>query len=485
MARHLLALPAAKDGHGPMILDILFAFGLLLTPASQLRVAGLPVGPGELCLIIWVTLILGREAARASFVLTPALSRLLLFWSLFTLAQSLGTLTAKLIGDEHDSEWFMHDVMAYPLLAAISCLSVVGPRSRARLRRVTWLLCGLGTPVIVAQLADAWGLYDLPSVDPMWWDQFRGWSSNPHQLAVLCMVLGFLSFHLAETSTAPGARIGALACAIIPIYTGRITGSDSFTLILVLAGPIFLAFKCRTWLFSRARQISFRSAFAWVIVLALPGLVISIAPLAYSIAVEARDLAKSMARENPEQTREKTELRFELWSQAVRRGVESGMLGLGPGPHLEIPNSIVSARKMETVQPEFVEHPKPSFVPNFEAHNTMLDLFTQGGLLVVLSFAWLVVTTFKSAYATGQAGLPTLLCGLCIYAIATFLLRHPIFWFAIAVCLTAEPIPAGQSRSIARGNALRCHARLANAWGRSLARQRPAYGASQLNSTPS
>lgn len=468
-----------------MMLDTLFAFGLLLTPASQLRVAGLPVGPGELCLIIWVTLILGREAARASLVLTPALSRLLLFWSLFTLAQSLGTLTAKLIGDEHDPVWFIHDVMAYPLLAAISCLSVIGPHPEARLRRITWLLCGLGTPVILAQLADAWGLYNLPSVDPMWWDQFRGWSSNPHQLAVLCMVLGFLSLHLAETSTSLGPRMGALACAIIPVYTGRITGSDSFTLIFVLAGPLLLAFKCRTWLFSRARQISFRSAVAWVIVLALPVLMISMAPLAYSIAVEASDLAKSMARDNPEQTREKTELRFELWTQALRRGVGSGMLGLGPGPHLEIPTSIVSARKLDTVHPEFVEHPKPSFVPNFEAHNTMLDLFTQGGLLVVLSFVWLVVTAFRSAYATGGAGLPALLCGLCIYAIATFLLRHPIFWFVIAVCLVAEPVPANQLRSIARGNALRGHARLANAWGRSLARPRPAYGASQLGSRPS
>ena len=468
-----------------MILDFLFAFGLLLTPASQLRLAGLPVGPGELCLFIWVILVLGREAAQLRLLLTPALSRLLMFWSLFVLAQSLGTLTAKLIGDEHDPVWFMHDIMAYPLLAAISCLSVIGPNPEARLRRITWLLCGFGTPVIVAQLADAWGLYDLPSVDPMWWDQFRGWSSNPHQLAVLCMVLGILSLHLAETSTTRGARIGALACAIIPVYTGRITGSDSFTLILVLAGPIFLAFKCRTWLFSRARQISFRSAFAWVIVLALPGLVISIAPLAYSISVEARDLAKSMARDNPEQTREKTELRFELWSQALRRGVESGMLGLGPGPHLEIPNSIVSARKLDTVHPEFVEHPKPSFVPNFEAHNTMLDLFTQGGLLIVVSFIWLVATAFKSAYATGQAGLPTLLCGLCIYAIATFLLRHPIFWFVIAVCLTAESMSADQLRSVARGNVLRGHARLANAWGRSRTRPRPAYAASQLGSRSS
>jgi hypothetical protein len=93
----------------------------------------------------------------------------------------------------------------------------------------------------------------------------------------------------------------------------------------------------------------------------------------------------------------------------------------------------------------------------------MLDLFTQGGLLIVLSFVWLIAATFRSAYQTRDAGLPSLLCGLCIYAVATFLLRHPIFWFVIALCLVAEPRPAGQLRSIAAGRVQRGHARLANA----------------------
>src|SRR5216684_1300510 len=136
-----------------MMLDVLFALGLLLTPASQLRLAGFPVGPGEICLLIWMVLILGREAARLGPPLTPALRRLLVFWSLFAIAQSLGTLTAKVIGDEHDPEWFLHDVMAYPLLAAVSCLSVIEPHAGPRLRRTSWLLCALGTPIVAAQIA--------------------------------------------------------------------------------------------------------------------------------------------------------------------------------------------------------------------------------------------------------------------------------------------------------------------------------------------
>jgi O-antigen ligase len=205
----------------------------------------------------------------------------------------------------------------------------------------------------------------------------------------------------------------------------------------VTAGPIFLAFKFRTWLVSCAPRITFRSAFAWIVVFGLPAVLVSAAPAAYSIASEVGDFAKAMAREKPEQTEEKADLRLELWGQAARRGVESGMLGLGPGPHLEIPASIAFGRKVDEAHPKYVEHPEVTFAPNFEAHNTILDLFTQGGLLVVLSFIWIVAAAFWAAYQTGQAGLPTLLYGLCLYAVATLIIRHPIFWFAISLCFVA------------------------------------------------
>jgi hypothetical protein len=436
-----------------MILDVLFALGLLLSPASQLRLAGLPVGPGEIFLFGWIVLTIGREAARRGPLLTSALSRLLVFWSLFAFAQSLGTLTAYVIGDQHDTMWFLHDVLAYPLLAAASCLSVIGPDAGPRLHRVAWLLCALGTPLLALQFASAWDLINVSSVEPWWWDQFRGWSANPHQLAVLCTVLAILSLHLAETAARPGTRIAAIACAIVPIYAAVLTKSDSFRLILVASGPIFLAFKLRTWLGTSAPRMTFRSGFAWIVVLALPAALISVAPSAVLIASEVRGLANEMARETPEQTQEKTLLRFELWTQATRRGVESGMFGLGPGPHLEIPASILAGRAVDTVHPGNVKHPQLTIAPNFEAHNTILDLFTQGGLIVVLSFIWIVATAFWIAYQSGQAGLPTLLCGLCIYAVATLIIRHPIFWFAVALCLVAKRDQVVRLRTGTGGNA--------------------------------
>jgi hypothetical protein len=437
------------------MLDVLFALGLLLSPATQLRYGDSPVGPGEICLLVWIILSLGREVARLGPPLTPALSRLFIFWSLFAIAQSLGTLTLYVIGGEHDPRWFLHDVVAYTLLAAASCLSVIGPYARPRLDRVAWLLCALGTPLLALQFANAWELISISSVDPWYWDQLRGWSANPHQLAMLCTGLALLSLHLAETATSLGRRIAAVACAILPIHAGLLTKADSFSVVVVAAGPIFVALKLRAWLVSSEARITLRSAFAWIIVLALPMVFVSAALLRSSIATEAESFAGVMSRENYEHTEEKTELRLDLWRQAISKGIGSGMLGLGPGPHLEIPAVLLAARSGGGYQPQHIEHPQPGFAPNFEAHNTFLDLFVQGGLIAVLSFIWLVATALSIPYRAQLAGLPTLLCGLGIYGFATLIIREPIFWFAIALCLVAGRQSAGHRQFGTGSNAMR------------------------------
>jgi O-antigen ligase len=176
-------------------------------------------------------------------------------------------------------------------------------------------------------------------------------------------------------------------------------------------------------------------------------ILISAAPLSPLIATTARGVAKEMSRENYELTEHKTELRVALWSQAFMRGVESGMLGLGPGPHLEIPASIVAGREGAKDHPKYVEHPEPTFAPNFEAHNTLLDLFVQGGLIAVLSLMWLLATVFLNAFRARLAGLTTLLCGLVIYGAATLIIRQPVFWFAIALSLVAGTCPPLRPRS--------------------------------------
>ncbi len=421
--------------------DLLLVLGILLSTASQLRPAG------EICLVIWIGLMLGRETAQLGPQFTPALSRLVIFWLLFAVALCIGTLAGFAIGDVHDQSLFMHDVMAYPLLAAISMLCVVGTDAGSRLHRAAWLLVTVGSATLAVQVAQAWGWIGVGSIDPWYWDRLRGWSENPNQLAILCAVLGLLSLHLADVATSTPARIAAIGAAVLPIYVGRLTKGDTFSLVLVAAGPIFIALKLRTWLLSHQPRLSVRSACAWIAVLALPLLLASAAPFGASLAVEGQGFIGDMTRGDEQDTRKTAEIRLEAWRQAIDRGLESGMLGLGPGPHLPIPPWIRAGRQDSSGEPKNLEHPEANGTPNFEAHNTLLDIFTQGGLMAVLSLVWLVAATFLLTYRTRLDGLTVLLCGLIIFSIFHLIVRHPAFWFAIAICLvTAESRKASPAR---------------------------------------
>lgn len=429
--------------------DLLLALGLLLSTASQLRPAGVKIGPGEACLLTWLVLSLAREVSRLGSPLTPVLSRLLTFWIIFALAMSIGTMTGFAIGDFHDPIWFQHDVMAYALVAALSCFAAVEPGAWSRLRRVAWLLATLGAASFALQVACGWELIDIGDVDPWSWDRFRGFSANANQLALVSAVIGLLSLHLAETANRLGEKIAALICTGVAIVVGRLTKSDTFLLVLVAAGPIFVVLKLRTWLQSPERRLTLRSASAWIFVLALPVALAGVVPLGGSISMQAEDLAKEMAKGTNRDTEENARLRFHNWNEAVRRGIESGMLGLGPGPHLEIPPSILAGRRSTKNDPKNMEHPQWSLAPNFEAHNTLLDLFTQGGLLVVASFVWLMGATLLMTSRARLDALTTLLCGLALFSLFHLIVRHPIVWFAIVFCMVAatENLRAPTSRA--------------------------------------
>jgi O-antigen ligase len=415
--------------------DLLLVLGILLSTASQLRPAGAPIGPGEVCFVIWIALTLCGEMGHQGPRFTPALSRLLIFWLLFGAAQCIGTLTGYAIADVHDTSLFLHDVIAYPLLATISLLSVVGPNPGLRLHRVAWLLVTFGSAILGLQVLQNWGLVSIGSIDPWYWDRFRGLSENPNQLAILCAVLGLLCLHLADVAASASERIAAIAAAVLPIYVGRLTKSDTFALVLVAAGPIFFALKMRAWLLTRQPRLTVRSAFAWIAVLALPLLMAAAVPFGRSIGADTGTLAQDMAKGNEQDTEHTAEIRLQTWQLAFDRGLESGMLGLGPGPHVPTPPAILAERDDPTDEPGNLEHPADNGTPNFEAHNTPLDIFTQGGLLAVLCFAWLVGIAFLLTYRAGLDGLTTLLCGLIIFTIFHLIVRHPAFWLAIAMCL--------------------------------------------------
>ena len=114
------------------------------------------------------------------------------------------------------------------------------------------------------------------------------------------------------------------------------------------------------------------------------------------------------------------------------------MLGFGPGPHLAIPASILTGRR-DANEPINLVHPKLGLAPNFEAHNTLLEVFIQGGVLAAGAFIWITATGVWRSWSSGMDGLLTLLFALVVFGSFHVIFRHPIVWFVICQALTGDP----------------------------------------------
>jgi hypothetical protein len=402
-----------------MIRDAILALGIVLSSASQLRIPGLPIGPGEMVLAAWLCLtflaLLVDDTPRAR----PGLAPLATFWIGFAVAMSLGTFVGLLTGRFSDFGDFTHDTIAYALMAAVSCFAAAGPHAAAALRRTAWFCLLFWNGMLALEVVRALGGPALLPVDPWYWDRFRGWSENPNQLALYNAVIVPLAVHLALTSR--GARAGAAwAGAVLPFVVGRMTKSDTFVVAMFATFAILAGLRLRLWLTAPEHRTGLRFAAAVVLLLAVGPLALALAPYRVAAANDAESIALSLAKDKGGAATTRTaELRLSLWGQALVLGLESGSLGLGPGPHLDRPTIVGSDRL-----------PAP-----FEAHSTILDSYMQGGILVVVLLVALIAGTAALAFRMRLDGLVALLAALSVFGISHFILRHPVVWLALVLCL--------------------------------------------------
>lgn len=402
-----------------MIGSALLALGLVLGTASQLRLPSVPLGIGEACLVVWLGLAFLRVLISSKICNPTALLSLLAFWAFFVLIQSFGAFLALLRPEIIDPDLVVHDIFAYLLVAAVTCLVAATMTPEGTLRQSLWFLIGFWIIAMAAQLALGWGYFSISSVDPWYWDRFRGWSENPNQLAIYCAVLTPLSLHMALTAKRFGRLVAGLSC-IATFVVGRLTKSDTFLISMSLSIPLFAALRLRSWLTSTEHRRSLRFAAATVAMMAIVPLSLSLLPYAMATANDVEGLAASMMKDHGgEATKATANLRLSLWQDALHAGLESGSLGLGPGPHLEKPSGITDKGV-----------PLP-----VEAHSTLLDVFTQAGLLGVTAVFSLLAGTLALLLRARLDALAVLIVALAIFSISHFILRHPTVWFAVTVGL--------------------------------------------------
>ncbi|ESX93680.1 polymerase [Mesorhizobium sp. LNJC403B00] len=412
-----------------MMRDALLAFGVAMSYAAQLSIPGLPFGYSELCLTLWIMLSMTRILAGGQLEVTPALAKLGLFWLILALAMGvgyiIGFLTTTLFLDP-----LLHDTLAYVLLACVTCLAAAEPNASFRLRRIAWWMVAVANAGFIVQVGLGFGWLHQAGVEPWYWDRFCGWSDNPNQLALYCALLGPLALHLATTTSNKWGRCLALCSLIFTVYVGRLTKSDTYLYTTVLACLILLGLRVRAWLASDGNKASLSRQLAVLMAVGFLPLALSIAPYALSEASSAEDFAKSLTKDKGgEATAQTAALRLYLWNAALEKGARSGSLGLGPGPHLDSP---------PVVNQQFLPRP-------FEAHSTILDLYTQGGLISVLALMWIFGSAALSAWRAKLDALVALVASIAVFSAPHLVIRHPIVWFCLTLCLVAgtpEAIPA-------------------------------------------
>jgi len=362
----------------------------------------------------------GRVLAGGHLEATPALSRLAAFWLIMALALGVGSIVG-LMTTVLSLSGPTHDLIAYLLMASVTLLAAAEPDAERRLRSAAWWVLAIANVCFAIQLGLGWGWIHQSGVNPWFWDRFTGWSENPNQLALYCALFGPLGLHLATTTSNPWARLMGFASLILPVYVGRLTKSDTYLLTSILTCLIFLGLRVRTWLTTGDKVSVSRQVALLLMVGSLP-LAMSMTPYVLKDMSSVEDFAKSLTRgDGGEETAETAALRITLWGDALQKGMQSASLGLGPGPHVDRP---------------FVVYHPGSLEP-FEAHSTVLDLYTQGGLIAVLALLWMVGSAAMSAWRAKLDALLALVVSIGIFGIPHLIIRHPIVWFAVTLCLVA------------------------------------------------
>lgn len=404
-----------------MIRDILLAGGIVLAPAGQLSM-GLPAGFAEVLLFCFISVSAARMLWDGRIEVTPAFVRLGIFWLVFAMTLAVGFFVGYFTAQTQILGFILHDSLAFGLMMTTSLMIAGRQNAVFHMRRSAWLLIGFANVALLAQLAAGWGLVSQPGITPWLGDRFQGWSENPNQLALYCTAYGLLALHLATTSEKPLARILGFTALVIPLYVGRLTKSDAFLLASIVGYLTFGVLSLSSWLGASAQRHGLRQQVAGVLLVALLPLTVALSPQLFARPVNVETIAASMTRGGGgEATQESAALRLYLWKAAVDAGMTSGSLGLGPGPHLERPP--VSFRQ---TLPEL-----------FEAHNTILDTFTQGGMIAVLSLAWIVTTAILFAWRVRADALVAVVLSLAVFGLTHLIIRHPIVWFSVAACLLA------------------------------------------------
>jgi O-antigen ligase len=397
------------------VIAVWAAVGIVLTGATQLRLAGQPIGPGELLLVLWAAFVGFCLLRGVRFAYTDAFKVFLTFWLVAAVILSLGSLVAIHINQLADRS-AGHDTLAFLFVALLTLLLGIrlgdGDEYYLTLARATLFAMSAAALVLLGVGLVTTHLGPLS----LWYYgvRFQGWSENPNQLAIFMLPMPFLGWYLLQQTGSVARKLIYLLAIVVCAAAGVATGSDSLR--VAWAGSLGAII---TLLWYRA-VFRGRSRFLYIshILLPLAAIVIAIGA-GPEIVERAQQIAQALYEEQGQ-----GDTRFTIWSHGIDAILRSPLVGLGPGAHSGFAGPF----------------------EGLEAHNSFIDWGTSTGLTGVLLLLWLSLWCVWRAVRAHAFALVGVAVAVIIASLFHYSLRQPIYWLLLlVVAALTEQRPGARS----------------------------------------
>jgi hypothetical protein len=382
------------------------ALGVTLSGATQLRMQGVPVGPSELILAIWLAFVVFlllrgvRLGSSRVFVLMAG------YWLAQIAILGLGAAVA-LHARRFDSAGAFHDGLAFVYIAVLStflCLRLADSDDYeyhwtfARLIFVFHALAG-GLLLAVAMVA--------PQLGPIrfWYGgiRFNGWADNPNQMALAMAAMPFLGWWLMRKASGPFGKGACLVGMALCVAAGLATKSDGMRVAWIASLGAIAAL-----LFF---QVTMRGRSRWLHVshLIIPALVVVVGIFfGKDLVTYAIGVAESIYAEGAQ-----GETRFTLWRHGLQAIGESPLFGFGPGSYSGQGGPFEGR----------------------EAHNTFIDWGMSTGAVGIAIYLGLLAWIGSRAIRSGETMPVAMLISVVMVSVFGYVLRQPDFWMVLVLIL--------------------------------------------------
>lgn len=381
---------------------------LVLTTATQLRVGGAPVGPGEVMLVLWIVVAAAKLLRRGRIAFVPAARALVLFWAIAAVSLLAGTLSGIGLG-VGPGGGFSHDLMAFAFAATALLLFVFQPELDRRAFHLGTHVLVLAVVPLVALLVMSWGFRSVGPLDPWYGFRFRGWAENPNQLALVVAGVPFFAVRLLARTERWRERVRYALLLLGGVVVGLATASDAllagWVLAAVLAAPVLWVRWARRPTGNYLRAVFLRVAIPLGV---LAGLTVAWSRVSGVFAEQVGELYNLGGQGS---------VRLHFWRVGLEAIWASPVFGLGPGAHSGHMGPFEGA----------------------EAHNTFVDWGASTGAIGIVLYLGLLGWLVLRAWHRREATMVVALFSLIVFSALHYVLRQPIFWFTLVAIAAAPP----------------------------------------------